>query len=238
MISEKFPEYAMTPAQVKCYKNNHHIKSNTKKGSSKGYSMVYTEEIQKFITENYKGIGPKKMASLVNSTFGTHYTRDQLKAFYGNHRLNSGVTGYFREGSTPMNKGKKQSEYMSPEAIRRTKATRFKTGHRPHNAVPVGTVARTTNDGYLVRKVAEPDRWEFVHRAVWEKANGPVPDGMVVSFKDGNRENCDISNLMLVSRAEHSVMNHLGLRFDNADLTEAGLLIAKIKLAQNRRNRN
>ncbi len=42
--------------------------------------------------------------------------------------------GYFQKGHTPMNKGLKQSEYMTPGAIERTKATRFKKGNVPHNA--------------------------------------------------------------------------------------------------------
>jgi hypothetical protein len=40
------------------------------------------------------------------------------------------------------------------------------------------------------------------HRWVWEQHNGKIPDGMIVSFKDNNRLNCDIDNLMLIPRGE------------------------------------
>jgi hypothetical protein len=40
------------------------------------------------------------------------------------------------------------------------------------------------------------------HRYVWEQANGPIPDGHNIAFRDGNRQNCDLSNLYLISREE------------------------------------
>ena len=42
------------------------------------------------------------------------------------------------------------------------------------------------------------------HRVVWEQAHGPIPEGYLVKFKDGNRMNCSIDNLYLVSRADHA----------------------------------
>ena len=80
-----------------------------------------------------------------------------------------------------------------------------------------------TTDGYLKRKIREPNVWEFVHRAEYEKHNGPIPDGMDVMFKDGNHENCAISNLALISKAENAQLNRRHLR-----LTESGVLVAKI----------
>ena len=40
------------------------------------------------------------------------------------------------------------------------------------------------------------------HRFVWESHYGAIPKGYNVQFKDGNRQNCDISNLYLISRQE------------------------------------
>ena len=102
---------------------------------------------------------------------------------------------------------------------------KLKSGLNNHR--PVGTVVMTT-DGYLKRKIREPNVWEFVHRAEYEKHYGPIPEGMVVIFKDGNRGNCDIRNLKLISAAENAQLNRRHLRFEDPELTESGVLVAKI----------
>ena len=121
---------------------------------------------------------------------------------------------------------------MSPEAIEKTRATRFKKGDRPPNELPVGSVV-VNSYGYKLRKRrmegALWERWEFLHKAVWEERNGPVPEGMVVTFKDCDRLNCDIDNLMLVTRGESAALTRLGYRFDDPDLTETGLNVIRLK---------
>lgn len=42
-----------------------------------------------------------------------------------------------------------------------------------------------------------------LHKAVWESAHGPVPEGFHVHHQDENTSNNDISNLELLSREEH-----------------------------------
>ena len=59
----------------------------------------------------------------------------------------------------------------------------------------------------------------------------------MVSFKDGNKENVDIDNLMLISNAENLELHRSGLRFEDPDLTETGLNVVKLKIkARERRN--
>jgi hypothetical protein len=48
----------------------------------------------------------------------------------------------FKKGHVPFNKGLKQSEWMSPEAVAKTKATRFKKGQMPPTAMPLGYISR------------------------------------------------------------------------------------------------
>ena len=75
------------------------------------------------------------------------------------------------------------------------------------------------------------ERWEFLHRAVWEEHNGPIPEDMAVSFKDSNRLNCDINNLMLITRGENAALTRMGLRSEDPDLTETGLNLIRLKRA-------
>ena len=106
-----------TESKMKAYKSNHKLKSGTPKGFPVGYqSDKYPNEVRKFILDNHKGIGSKDMAGLLNQTFGINYKHSQLKGYYANHRLNSGLKGYFPKGHVPANKGKKGISYEGMEA--------------------------------------------------------------------------------------------------------------------------
>ena len=43
-----------------------------------------------------------------------------------------------------------------------------------------------------------------MHRYLWEQANGPIPEGMVIHHVDGDNRNNDLTNLVLVTPQEHS----------------------------------
>jgi len=110
--------------------------------------------------------------------------------------------GQFKKGRIPNNKGKKWDEYLSKEQQEKVLQTTYRKGHMPHNHVPVGTEAKTA-DGYWKVKVAEPNKWEFIHLRLWEQHHGKVPKGMLVYFKDGNQDNVVIENLAMTDRAGH-----------------------------------
>lgn len=110
--------------------------------------------------------------------------------------------GQFKKGQTPPNKGKKWDDYLSKEQQERSRSTLFGKGHMPHNHVPVGTEAKTT-DGYWKVKVGEPKEWKLKHILLWEEHHGAVPEGMFVYFKDRNRDNVTIENLAITNRADH-----------------------------------
>lgn len=114
-----------------------------------------------------------------------------------------GTAARFERGMAPWNKGKKTGP-----AHPNCKRTQFQKGQQPHNTLPVGFVGPRT-DGYLKIKIAEPNVWEFLHHHVWEQHHGPVPDGMFVYFKNGDRTNCDIDNLALETQTEHCLRNSL-----------------------------
>lgn len=116
----------------------------------------------------------------------------------------------FKKGHATHNKGKK----LGAAWVRgRMAETQFKKGSVSANHVPVGTIVKDV-EGYLHKKIAEgngghgnPKVWGFVHRMVWEEANGPIPAGHVIRFKDENKENCALENLKLLSRRENMALN-------------------------------
>lgn len=77
---------------------------------------------------------------------------------------------------------------------------RCPVGTMPHNHVQVGT--ERVRSGYIEIKTAEPATWKAKQVHIWEQVNGPLPDSLVVAFKDGNNRNFELKNLEAVSRAE------------------------------------
>lgn len=106
----------------------------------------------------------------------------------------------FKKGFVPWNKGKKFPGTGG------SLETQFQKGQRPSNWLPIGS-ERISRDGYLQRKVTDTGvtRRDFVavHHLVWVEHTGqPVPKGHALIFKDGNKQNLDISNLELLTRAD------------------------------------
>lgn len=115
------------------------------------------------------------------------------------------LKSYIKKGQTPPNKGKKQSEYMSPEAIEKTKATRFKKEQLPKQTLPVWSeVKRKRKNGreYIMIKVPGNTKLVYKHIWMWESFhNKKLPAGFNVVFKNGNPLDCVIENLECVSDA-------------------------------------
>lgn len=44
-----------------------------------------------------------------------------------------------------------------------------------------------------------------IHRLEWNKYYGDIPDGCIIHHKNGNKLDWDISNLELLTRAEHKI---------------------------------
>lgn len=141
-----------------------------------------------------------------------------------------------KPGTVPPNKGKKQTEYMSLESIERTKATRFKKGSIPHNAVglEVGDIkVRTNKDKYgIVRRYKwirhGLSNWEMLHVYNWEKAFGKIPDGHIVVFKNkDDTMNCEVSNLEIITLEENMRRNSIH-RYDPS-LRDLMRITGKIK---------
>lgn len=192
-------------------------------------AKLLTKEQEKFIALNSKGIGNTELTDMLNKEFGTSFTVKQIKSYKANHGISSGLTGHFQKGQTPANKGKK----MPKELYDKVKATMFKKGDTPHNTRLVGTIEKRA-DTYWWKKISEdkvPARrnWKQIHRIMWEEEYGPIPEGHVIIFKDGNTDNLDIDNLMMVTMQERLLMARHGLFVkDYPELTESGAILAKL----------
>lgn len=218
-----------TEGKMKAYKANNKLKSGMPVGVPSGMGgKVFPLEVREFIIQNHKGVGPKAMAELVNKTFNTDYKLKQLNAYYKNNHLKSGLTGQFKKGNIPPNKCKKG--YHSPGAEKGW----FKKGSIPHNNLPIGTEL-IRDDGYLWRKIADPNVWRQKHFLIWEEANGIVPEGHLITFLDRDKGNITLENLAIITMAESLMMTRSNLRMAEAELTKTGIVIAKLKIARYQR---
>lgn len=118
-----------------------------------------------------------------------------------------------------------------------TQTRRSRRGGRPR--VPVGT-ERTSKDGYVVIKVREEatvpmskDNWKLKHVWVWEQANGPLPEGHVVYFADGDKTNFDPENLVAIPRRLVGVLNSLEVKWHDAESLKVAVAMAELRVARN-----
>lgn len=92
---------------------------------------------------------------------------------------------------------------------------------------------------YVLIKIAEPNIWMPKHRYVWIEANGPIPENCNIIFLDGNRKNCDLSNLCMVTNADLGYINTNKLYVKGSpELTRIGVDLAKLNAAVNFKNKN
>lgn len=189
----------------------------------------YTTEQREFFAEFVPGHSHKEIAAEFNRRFDSDITHLQVKSYIGNNKLNTGRTGRFEKGHVPASKGKK----MSPEQYEKCKATMFKSGSKPANTDPIGT-EKLLADGYIWVKIDDKPRvkkgenWIQKHRLIWEEAHGPIPDGHVILFLDGDRTNTVLENLAMVSQSVLSRLNQSHLIYDDPEATKAGIAIAEV----------
>lgn len=182
---------------------------------------LLTPEQISFLRDNIAGHYNSELTKMLNEKYGLNLTAKQLKTYRNNHKMHgSGLTGRFEKGHISFNKGMKRPGTGD-------KATIFKPGHTPKNIMPVGTVMMKA-DGYIWEKIGEPNKWKPKHILVWEAANGPKPKETAIVFLDKDRTNFSLENLALVSRAELARLNQNNLIHENAEISKAGVLIAKI----------
>ena len=110
----------------------------------------------------------------------------------------------FKKGHPGYGKGGTIYDRCSPDGIDRMRKTMFGSGQKGFSK-PIGTEV-VAPDGYILVKVQDHgkkfEKWRQKHRLVWEHHHGPIPPGYIVQFKDGNRQNCNIDNLYMISRAD------------------------------------
>ena len=178
----------------------------------------YSKKELDYLRKIIKGKSRNEVFELFNKKFEP-IKFSQFLSLLSNHKITNGISATFKKGNVPANKGTK--------GMSKANITSFKKGQLAHNTAEIGKEV-VTSDGYLKIKVAPPNKWKYKHRLVWEQANGKVSKGTQIMFLDGDKLNCSIENLALVTMSEKLILNKRKLIHTNADLTSTGLNIAKL----------
>lgn len=216
----------ISPAGMQSYKSDHGIVNPPR----------YSRKFIKAVLELVPSHSLQEIADILSVRFGRPVTYGMLRGIMKRRGILTGRTGQFEPG---VSHGKGRT--LSDETREKIRGTWFKKGGVAHNKVPVGT--EVFRAGYMLVKVKDGpdldqwDRWVAKHRLVWEQAHGPIPEGMMVIFLDGNTRNCELSNLALVSKEENGILNAKKLRSQNAQATKMAITVAKLNLAIKRKGK-
>lgn len=176
-------------------------------------SWNYADELK--LIELYSDMSNAELGELFGRSEGTVSAAGfklGLKKSVEFHRTRS-AKGFFPRGHVPQNKGKKQIEYMSPEAIAKTVNTRFKKGEPNHNSLYDGCI--TIRHDHPNRANSKPHKYIRISKGIWkelqiynwEQINGPLPEGYILACQDGDTLNCDPSNWEAMTLADNARRN-------------------------------
>lgn len=160
----------------------------------------YTDEHIDFLRKIAKGKTRQDITNRFNKKFNQNRTVRAIGSQLSRHKIRTGMQGHatqFKKGHKTWNKGMKQEDFLSKGQINRSKKTRFKRGNVPYTRQEVGT-ERVNEHGFVEMKIKQPNVWKLKHRHVWEEANGEIPYRHVIMFKDRNKKNCALDNLVMV----------------------------------------
>lgn len=185
------------------------------------YTNKHIDYLKKLAKE---GLFNKEITEKFNKKFNMNKSERAIRSVRAKHGITTSARKKFEKGHTPWNKGLKGLDIGGKE-------TQFKKGEKPPSWVPIGS-ERITKDGYIQIKIREGQQqrnWRGKHILIWERENGPLPDGCVIIFGDGDNRNFDIDNLICVSRKQLLGLNRHNLIQSDAELTKTAVNIVDLK---------
>lgn len=162
------------------------------------YPHLPTQHLTKFIKRTERQIYQHAAA------MGLQKTPAAIALFVSRFQGDEGKAHRFGKGHVPWNKGLKgDPRFAKPNA------GQFKRGNLPHNAKHDGAITiRRDKNGHDYKWIRVAlGKWEMLHVHIWQQANGQVPHGHIVVFKDRNTLNCTLPNLELITREENMRRN-------------------------------
>lgn len=166
---------------------------------------TYTKEEDDFIRKHYLSMPVNVLArTMGRSTTGINNRLKRMNLVIPPEIIEQRKQdSLLKPGLTPPNKGKK----LSPEAYAKLKPTMFKKGHVPANTMYDGH-ERQYEDGYVYVRVRQ-GKYVQKHHLIWKEHHGEIPEGHLISFKNGNKADFRIENLECISLQENMTRNSM-----------------------------
>lgn len=178
----------------------------------------WTSEQLQLLKELYPDTPTRQLCAVLNKSARSIYSQakvyglkksDEYMNSPNSGRLLKGVRRSkgteFKKGQKAWNKGVKLGRSWVKGNMEKTL---FKKGQVPLNTLFDGAESIRNSKGrpYIWVRISV-GVWREKHRLVWEQANGPIPAGCNVQFKDGNSLNCTLENLYLIDRHKQMAQN-------------------------------
>lgn len=190
----------ITPSTLSTLCSDYKIKSGRTGYFKKKYPKEYIDWLQEHSTESIKTLLP-----IFNKHFNTNLGYYALRGLMYNYVI--------RPETYNPNEFRKNNK-RAP--VNKERNTQF--------GVLVKTAKRIYNSTYNCADGTKPI-WEYKHRQIWEQHYGPIPKDHIVIFLDGNKKNCDISNLQCIPRSIHGPMCLNNFYNHSKEITQAGIEI-------------
>lgn len=228
----QFQRSDVTAAQLHGLRKRKRWKIGTNKGRTTGRSTAFTPLQLDWLRDNcFMRLGCYHLVFCASFN-RTDISADNLHGLRKRKGWKTGRSGHFEKGAAPANKGKKMPFNAN------SAATQFKAGQSPANIKYAGH-ERLHKNGYVYISVEETNphtgferRYVLKHRWFWEKANGPIPEGMCLKCVSDDVRNADPSNWELVSRGLLPRLNgKSGRGYDDAppELKPTIMAVAKLE---------
>lgn len=197
----------------------------------KFYSMnrYYSPEQEQFLMENSPRMSRVDLTAAFNRKFGTHKGVITIKSWCNARGYNAASDGRFKDGDVTWQKGLSKEEFRShysEESFRKMICPMRETNIKYRIGDEI--TDHGTDDPYIV--VSLDYSIDFHSRVipkgryVWEQEHGPVPEDHCVIYLDGDRKNCDLSNLACIPLKYRMVMAKNRWYTDSREHTLAAIL--------------
>jgi hypothetical protein len=192
----------------------------------------YTPEQEEYLRENAPKLTREQLTEGFNARFGTKKSVSTIKSWCNRRGLHNGNDGRFKDGHRSWQTGLQGDEYRkhyTDESWEKSKSGLVfaEQKYREGDLIIRHGLPAFYKGGDV--GVAIDDRIEYASTAVWERANGKLPDNMKLIHLDGDIMNYQLENLRAIPKSWLADLRYLGGITDDKQLNETKLAFCELR---------
>lgn len=191
------------------------------------WGCKFTKEQEEFIHKNAPTMYRRILVDALNKAFGTNFPYTTVKSYCVRHKLTApGGDGKFTSDSANWQRGLSKEEFKahySEESFKKMTSPMLES-NRIHKIGDV-VIRHDRKYIYINEDYGKPinQRIQEYGRYLWEQVNGPIPDGFMIVYLDGDYMNCTIDNLICVPKKYRAFLMHNSWWNSPAEIKAAAL---------------